>query len=189
MADCKPFANPRLYTKWELTVDTKKFMAAAVQLAGAALEKGELPIGAVVVLDDQIVAQAHTSEVADRRLLVHAELQALLGFDQLHLNTEQRRRSALFSTLEPCLMCLGACQASQVGEVYFALESWIDGASEVTLRLERESQDYPEQFWPVVEGGILREESRELVADYLSKHSSGAMRRWAKALIDGQPRG
>lgn len=166
-------------------IDTKKSMAAAIELARGALGKGELPIGAVVVLDGEIIAQAHTTEIADERLLVHAELQALFEFDSLNLNTDQRRRSALLTTLEPCMMCLGACQAGQVGEVYFALESWIDGASEVAMRFRRERRNYPEQVWPVVEGGILREDSRELFADYVSKHSSGATWRWAKALIDG----
>ena len=169
-----------------MTFNKSKFMAAAIDLAAAALEKGELPIAAVVTLDDEIVAQAHTTEVADGRFLVHAELQALLEFDQLNLSVDRRRTSALFSTLEPCMMCFGACQSGFVGGVYYALESWIDGAGEVAARLQRERLDYPGQIWPVVEGGILREESRALFADYVSEHSSGAMSRWAKALIDGR---
>ena len=83
-----------------MTIDTNRFMAAAIELASAAVDKGELPIGAVVVLDGEIIAQAHTSEVADTRFLVHAELRALLEFDQLNLNVHQRRNSALFSTYE-----------------------------------------------------------------------------------------
>ena len=168
-----------------MTLDKNRFMAAAIDLAAAALKRGELPIAAVVVLDDEVVAQAHTSEVADGRFLVHAELQALLEFDQLNLSVDQRRHSALFSTLEPCMMCLGACQSSLVGNVYYALKSWIDGAGEVATRLQRERQDYPSQVWPAIAGGIMREESRALFADYVSEHSSGAMWRWAKALIDG----
>ena len=170
-----------------MTLDKNKFMAAAIDLAAAALQKGELPIAAVVALDDEIVARAHTSEVADGRFLVHAELQALVEFDKLNLSVDKRRSSALFSTLEPCLMCLGACQAGFVGGVYYALESWIDGAGEVATRLQPERHDYPGRFWPAVAGGILREESRALFADYVFKHSSGAMWRWAKALIDGPP--
>lgn len=168
-----------------MTLDKNRFMAAAIDLAAAALKRGELPIAAVVVLDDEVVAQAHTSEVADGRFLVHAELQALLEFDQLNLSIDQRRRSALFSTLEPCMMCFGACQSSLIGNIYYALESWLDGAGELAERLQRERHDYPGQTWPVVARGILREESRALFAAYVSEHSSGTMWRWAKALIDG----
>ncbi len=57
------------------------FMQEALKVATEGLEKGELPIGAVVVLDGQIIARAHTAEIAEQRMLVHAELLALLKAD------------------------------------------------------------------------------------------------------------
>ena len=170
-----------------MSLDKGTFMATAIDLAAAALEKGELPIAAVVALDGEVIAQAHASEVTDGRFLVHAELLALLEFDQLKLSVDQRRESALFSTLEPCMMCLGACQSSFVGHVYYALESPIDGAGEVAARLQGERQNYPRQNCPTVSGGMLRDESLALFETYISKHSSGAMWRWAKALVEGLP--
>jgi tRNA(adenine34) deaminase len=57
------------------------FMQEALKVATEGLEKGELPIGAVVVLDGQIIARTHTAEIAEQRMLVHAELLALLMAD------------------------------------------------------------------------------------------------------------
>lgn len=161
-------------------------MSTTLELAAEALRQGELPIAAIVVLDDEVVAQAHTSEVADGRSLVHAELKALVEFDSLHPSIEERRRSALFTNLEPCLMCLGACQSCFIGHVYYGLQSWIDGAAETAARLGQEHRGYPGQRWPAISGGVMSVESKALFVEYVGSHTFGARWRWAKALIDGQ---
>lgn len=166
-----------------MAFDQSKFMATAIELASAALEKGELPIAAVIVLDNSIVAQAHASEISEKRFLVHAELLALLDLDKLGLTFDQRRSAKLLTTLEPCMMCLGACQSCFVGEVYYALESHLDGAVEIARQLQREREGNPGPPWPSIEGGMLREESKALFQNYVSRHSSGAMWRWAQALV------
>src|SRR3954470_4632583 len=99
------------------------FMTAALQIAADGLERGELPIGAVVVLGDEIIASAHTAERAERRLLVHAELLALDAADRLTPFPGRRRDVRLFTTLEPCLMCLGAAMSFGLGEIHYALKS------------------------------------------------------------------
>src|SRR5262249_42127123 len=94
----------------------------------AGMEQGNLPIGAVIVLSGRVIAAAHTAEVTEHRLLVHAELLALEEADRLRPFPGKRRDTVLFTTLEPCLMCFGAAMSFLVGSVYYALESPADGA-------------------------------------------------------------
>jgi tRNA(adenine34) deaminase len=81
-------------------------MREALAVARTGLEVGEMPIGAVVVVGDEIVAAAYTQEVTTGRLLVHADLLALEAADKVI--SGRRQRSTLYVNLEPCLMCLGA---------------------------------------------------------------------------------
>lgn len=107
------------------------FMQEALKVATEGLEKGDMPIGAVVVLDDQIIARAHTAEWTEHRLLVHAELLALLQADRYSPLPGWRSKVILFTTLEPCLMCIGAAMSFFLGKIYYALESPSDGACAV----------------------------------------------------------
>ncbi len=157
-------------------------MEQAIRLADAALEAGELPIAAILVLDDEIVASAHTSEVEDGRFLVHAELKVLLEADCRQLAFQDRRKAQIFTTLEPCMMCLGACMSFFLGEVYYALESPGDGATELAKTWHRKDGDIPGYLLPTIEGGVLREEARALFEVYVERHSSGPMWEWAKTL-------
>ncbi|MEZ4523030.1 MAG: nucleoside deaminase [Thermomicrobiales bacterium] len=83
-------------------------MDQALDLAESALNLGELPIAAIVVLNGEVLAQAHTAERSQKRLLVHAELLALEEADKLRPFPGNRSDVQLFTTLEPCLMCFGA---------------------------------------------------------------------------------
>jgi tRNA(Arg) A34 adenosine deaminase TadA len=111
-------------------------MQQALALACAVLEVGELPIAAVIELDGEIVASGATSERADGCFLVHAELKALQNFDRLGLSMAQRRQARLHTTLEPCLMCMGAAMSAFIGSVRFALASPADGAVGLEHRAE-----------------------------------------------------
>ena len=154
-------------------------MQRALALAEQALAAGELPIAAVITLDGQVVCQAHTAERALRRYLVHAELLALTAFDECGWSRAERRRCRLFTTLEPCMMCLGAAITAWVGEVVHALESPDDGAA----ALAAPRPDLPEIFRPpILRGGVGREESRALFARYAAAAKPGGLRDWAAGL-------
>jgi len=157
-------------------------MRRALVLAAEALAFGEFPIAAVVVLDDQIIGQATASEQREKRTLGHAELVALEQADRLSLSFEQRRRTRLFTTLEPCLMCMGAAMSFFLGEIYYALESPGDGAVELVQAWERKEDDIPGYQLPKISGGLLREESMGLFERYVSMRPPGPMRDWAETL-------
>jgi tRNA(adenine34) deaminase len=157
-------------------------MREALKLAASALDQGELPIGAVVVLDDQIIAAAHTMERAEKRLLVHADLLALEAADRIQPFPGRRADAKLFVNLEPCLMCLGAAMSFHLGEIYYGLESPGDGAVSLVQQWQRNETLLPAYCLPKIQGGIMREESIQLFREYAARHPSGAMGEWAKTL-------
>jgi tRNA(adenine34) deaminase len=159
------------------------WMRRALALAEEALTLGEFPIAALVVLDGQAIAQGTTSEQREERFLGHAELVALEQADRLGLSYAHRRGARLFTTLEPCLMCMGAAMSFFLGEVYYALESPADGAVALVQGWERSKEDLPGYQVPKVTGGLLREESMRLFERYVSMHPPGPMRDWAETLI------
>jgi tRNA(adenine34) deaminase len=158
------------------------YMRQVFELASEALEEGELPIASIVVLDDRIVSRATTSEKRERRLLGHAELSALEIADKAHLSYEQRRRAELYTNLEPCMMCMGACMSFSLGEIIYSLESPGDGAVELVRSWVRKEEDIPGYQTPRISGGILREESITLFKRYVNQHQPGPMRDWAETL-------
>lgn len=159
------------------SVSHEIFMGMAIEQGRKALEQGELPIGAVLVSDGQVVAQAHTSEKAARRRLVHAELLALDIADRITPFPGRRRDSVLYTTLEPCMMCMGACICFGVAEVHYALETATDGAGILI-------NHYGGYFRkPKIVAGMLRAQSIDLFRIYCSSQPDGPMRDWAEALI------
>jgi tRNA(adenine34) deaminase len=160
----------------------ESYMRETLSLAAEALEIGEFPIAALVVLDDNIIAQSTTLEQQAKRFLVHAELLALEEADKLGLSFEERRRTMLYTNLEPCLMCMGAMMSFFLGEVYYGLESPGDGAVELVERWARKEEDMPEYRLPRITGGLLREESVGLFEKYVAQQAPGSMREWAETL-------
>ncbi|MBL6991134.1 MAG: nucleoside deaminase [Bacteriovoracaceae bacterium] len=159
-----------------------KFMWEAIRVAKEAINQGELPIASVLVLNNEIIASGFTTEVRDKRFLVHAELHTLLEADRKNLSYKDRKKSQLFTTLEPCMMCLGTCMSFFLGNVYYALESPGDGAVQMAQKWHRKEDDIPGYSLPKIEGGILRNESINLFQEYVDSHSCGAMWEWAKTL-------
>ena len=158
-------------------------MQQTLELAAGVIELGELPIAAIVVLNDKIIARAATAEQREKRFLIHAELLAMEAADKLGLSYENRRQARLFTNLEPCLMCLGAAMSFFIGEIYYSLESPADGAVDVARMWQRKVEDMPGYQLPKISGGLLREESINLFKKYVSVCPPGPMRDWANTLI------
>jgi tRNA(adenine34) deaminase len=158
------------------------WMRQALTLAAPALALGEFPIAAIVVLDERIIARGTTTERRERRYLGHAELVALEQADRQGLSIGDRRAARLFTTLEPCLMCMGAAMSLFLGEIYYALESPGDGAVNLVKEWTRKQEDIPGYRVPRIIGGLLREESIRLFQEYVSLQAPGPMRDWAETL-------
>ncbi|MGD8626273.1 MAG: nucleoside deaminase [Anaerolineae bacterium] len=159
------------------------FMRRCLTLGAEALEYGEFPIGAAVVLDGEIIAEGTTSEQREKRFLGHAELVALEAADRLGLSFGERRRAALYTNLEPCLMCIGAAMSFFAGEIVYGLASPGDGGVGLVRAWVRKEEDMPGYQVPKIRGGLLREESLRLFEEYVAGRPPGPMRDWAETLI------
>ncbi|HEY3831882.1 MAG TPA: deaminase [Acidimicrobiia bacterium] len=164
--------------------DDERWMREALRVAEAGLGVGELPIGAVVVVGEEIVAEAHTAERREQRLLVHAEMLALDNAD--HVLIGRRRQAKLYTTLEPCLGCLGAAMTVMIGTIVYALGSASDGAASFAVEWDkqRSTQDFPAYALPSIRGDVLAQQSRALFARFVEQAEAGdPLAQWAQTLI------
>jgi tRNA(adenine34) deaminase len=135
-------------------------MREALAEAEAAGEAGQFPIGAVLVLDDEIVSRGRNRYLERRSQLAHAELEALLdGGDAVWSRHED---CVLYSTVEPCPMCLGAAVMADVPHVVFAAH---DRGARIG-RAVLQSIPYVRRHIKTFEGGVLEQESLDLIARY-----------------------
>ncbi len=159
-------------------------MARALDVAADGMRAGEMPIGAVVAVDGDIVEEAHTQERRQGRLLVHADLLALDAADRVL--SGRRKQATLYMTLEPCLMCLGAAFTKRLGAVVYALESPSDGGCQAFVEWDRSRRaaSMPGYSLPTIRSGILRVESARMFRGYASNRAPGWKRDWAAELAE-----
>ncbi|MFX0093273.1 MAG: nucleoside deaminase [Candidatus Hodarchaeota archaeon] len=164
--------------------DILKFMNRTIIIATKALNKGELPVGAIIVHKNQIVAESHTRDQELQRRLVHAEFLVLEKIDKSQPSSVERKEMTLFTNLEPCIMCLGMAMAFGIGKIQYALESPIDGATKL-LNYYFEKEEYSLGYSiPEIRGGILREQSKNLFRQYLDLHPTEGIIKWTKMLLE-----
>ncbi|MBL0024707.1 MAG: nucleoside deaminase [Saprospiraceae bacterium] len=94
------------------------FMVQAIKEAEKALEEGEVPVGAVVVCRNQIIARAHNQTQLLHDVTAHAEIMAITTASQ-YLGSKYLKDCTLFVTLEPCVMCAGALYWSQIDRIVY----------------------------------------------------------------------
>ncbi|MCB0546982.1 MAG: nucleoside deaminase [Phaeodactylibacter sp.] len=94
------------------------FMKQALKEAEAAFELGEVPVGAVVVCQNQIIARAHNQTEQLNDVTAHAEVLALTAASN-YLGSKYLQDCTLYVTLEPCVMCAGALQWAQLGRLVY----------------------------------------------------------------------
>ena len=130
------------------------FMKQALQEAQKAFDLGEVPVGAVVVANNQIIARTHnfTEKLTD--VTAHAEIQAITAASE-YLGSKYLTGCTLYVTLEPCVMCGGALYWSQIDKVVFGARDEKRGAGKLT-----ESIYHPKTL---VINGLLAEESSDLI--------------------------
>ena len=137
-------------------------MHEALTEADAAGQAGELPIGAVLVLDGEIISRGRARHQENRSQISHAELNTLLaGGDRLWTDY---KRAILFTTVEPCPMCLGAAVMADVPHIIYALSDAV-----VHSKLSVENNPYIHRHVKSYFGGVLEEESAHIFGKYRPK--------------------
>jgi tRNA(adenine34) deaminase len=98
--------------------DDTYYMRRALQEAQFAFDKGEVPVGAVIVISDKIVARGHNLTEALNDVTAHAEMQAFTAASDF-LGGKYLKDCTLYVTLEPCQMCAGASYWTQIGRIVY----------------------------------------------------------------------
>lgn len=136
--------------------DDSYFMKRALQEAEQAFEKNEVPIGAVIVMNNQIIARAHNLTETLNDVTAHAEMQAFTAAADF-LGGKYLKECTLYVTLEPCQMCAGASYWTQIGKIVFGASEEKRGflAMKTTLHPKTE-----------VVGGVLQKECGALLTRF-----------------------
>jgi tRNA(Arg) A34 adenosine deaminase TadA len=140
-------------------------MGRALSLAREAAAAGEVPIGAVVVKDGIIIAEAHNSPRADHDPTAHAEILAIRRAAKA-LGDERLTGCELWVTLEPCAMCAGAIAHARIDRLYYAASDPKGGAVEHGARVFDQPQCLHR---PEVYAGIGEDEAAELLRGFFQE--------------------
>ena len=133
--------------------DDLYFMKKALQEAEIAFDKGEIPVGAVIVIDNRIIARAHNLTELLTDVTAHAEMQAITAASNF-IGGKYLNNCTLYVTLEPCQMCAGALYWSQISKIVYGARDNERGCIALNSKLHPKT---------VMVGGVLAEESAQLL--------------------------
>ena len=139
----------------------REFMYRAIENAKTAFDAGDVPVGAVIVKDGEIIAEAFNEREASDNAVAHAEVLAIERACK-RLGRWRLSDCEMYVTLEPCPMCAGAILNARLGCVYYALKDANAGAMGSVLNLN----SYPLLYKVKVEKGECEEESRNLLSAF-----------------------
>jgi tRNA(adenine34) deaminase len=130
------------------------FMKKALQEAEKAYDQGEIPVGAVIAVNHQIIAKTYNQTERLQDVTAHAEILAITAASE-YLGTKYLKDCTLYVTLEPCPMCAGALAWSQIGKIVFGAPDVKKGFSLIENQLL-----HPKT---IIKRGILENESQTLL--------------------------
>ena len=137
--------------------DDTYFMKQALVQAKKAYDKDEVPVGAIIVCDNQIIARAHNYTEALNDVTAHAEMQAFTAAAD-YLGGKYLNECTLYVTLEPCIMCGGAAYWTQLKKVVYGAKDEKRGFSTLTQNILHPKTE--------IESGCLQEECTKLLSDF-----------------------
>ena len=133
--------------------DDTYFMKKALQEAEIAFEKGEVPVGAIIVIDNRIIARAHNLTETLNDVTAHAEMQAITSAANF-LGGKYLQNCTLYVTLEPCQMCAGALYWSQISNIVYGARDEERGCIKLETKLHPKTK---------MVGGIMADEAGDLI--------------------------
>lgn len=145
--------------------DHQRFMHIAYQEALKALDEGEVPVGAIIVRNRQIIGRGYNRIEGSGDATAHAEIIAISAATA-NSATWRLNECTIYITLEPCIMCLGAIMQSRISQIFYAAADPRYGALE-----SRPYQSIIEQaynWFPVVTSGLYREECSTLLKSFFA---------------------
>jgi tRNA(adenine34) deaminase len=134
------------------------FMKKALQEAEMAFEKGEIPVGAVIVIDNKVIARSHNLTEMLNDVTAHAEMQAITSAANF-IGGKYLKGCTLYVTLEPCQMCAGALYWSQISKVVFGASDEQRGFQKLGTQIHPKTQ---------VVKGVLAEQAADLMVRFFA---------------------
>ena len=136
-------------------------MREALKEANTAAEKDEVPVGAVVVIRNKIIAKAHNSAELLSDVTAHAEILAITAASN-HLGSKYLNKCTIYVTLEPCLMCAGALFWSQIGKLVYGAHDEKRGYA----LFAKHNALHPKTK---VTTGVMKDECSEILSNFFKK--------------------
>jgi tRNA(adenine34) deaminase len=140
----------------EISFDDNYFMKKAFQEAETAFEKGEVPVGAVIVIENRVIARAHNLTETLNDVTAHAEMQAITAAANF-LGGKYLQNCTLYVTLEPCQMCAGALYWSQISNIIYGARDEERGCINLKTKLHPKTK---------IKGGIMAVEASGLLKQF-----------------------
>ena len=145
-------------------IKDEKWMSFALEQAGKAEKEGEVPVGAILVKDDLIIARAHNKPISTNDPTAHAEIQLLRAAGE-ELKNYRLPGTTLYVTLEPCAMCLGAIMHARIERVVFGAhdpKTGVCGSSENFMEASCFNHKID------IASGVLENESKQLLKNFFN---------------------
>ena len=145
-------------------IEDEKWMSFALEQAGKAEKEGEVPVGAILVKDDLIIARAHNKPISSNDPTAHAEIQLLRAAGE-ELKNYRLPGTTLYVTLEPCAMCLGAIMHARIERVVFGAhdpKTGVCGSSENFMEASCFNHKID------MASGVLENESKQLLKNFFN---------------------
>ena len=137
-------------------------MRAALELAAEAGRRGEVPVGAVVVVDDAIVGEGFNQPIATHDPTAHAEIVAMRDAGR-RVSNDRLSGATLYVTIEPCQMCVGAMVHARIARLVFGAREPKAGAIESAMR----AHEHPSlNHRMIAVGGVLEEECLQMMQSF-----------------------
>ena len=143
--------------------DDNYFMRRALDEAKIALQKDEVPVGAVIVSNNQIIARSHNLTETLTDVTAHAEMQSITSAAN-HIGGKYLKNCTLYVTLEPCQMCAGALYWSQISKIVIGASDAHRGFRVMKTKLHPKTK---------IIDGIMAKESKELIEDFFKQKREG----------------
>ena len=142
-----------------------EFMQLALAQAELARAAGEVPVGAILVLNNEVVAAGHNQPISQNDPSSHAEMVVLRSAGQ-KLNNYRLPETTLYVTLEPCMMCSGAIMHARVSRLVYGAKDPKTGCVHSVLKLFDHEQL---NHHTIVEGGVLEESCAQVLKDFFKE--------------------
>ena len=141
------------------------WMTFALEEAKKAREFGEVPVGAIIVMDNKIIGRGHNLSISNNDPSSHAEIEAIRNA-AAHIKNYRLKKASIYVTLEPCAMCYGAIVHARITRLVFGAYDPKTGVCGSSIKLhEQECFNHT----PEIKGGVLERDSSLILKDFFKK--------------------